>query len=509
MLNAFNIERLALELKSGSNSILDKRLVDAFTTDKYEIYLVFEHLAIKLIFFNGEAFFQFPDKDKLQKKNRLTVFTNLIGQRVSEIIIHPYDRIFRIRFKNRNELAFLLFGRFSQVIQYQGEQLVAKFPVKSKDFAYDALRIKDAKTIINQSTESVDWLKELRFLSVKQKEVLTSKINGRSSLEQKVIALEEIRADALKSPLFVCKSADKYVLMYEPKGELISSLSDIVQALDQHARLFIAHQVFKNTKSALLAKLNKEFAALKRKLASLRVKEKSLLKAGSYKKMANLLMANLYHINKGEKEVTLLDFDGENEVSIKLKSDLSPQANAERYYKKAKNEGKQLDFLLKTIVQTEIFLESKEAEIQRVTEENDFKILKKGVEKTQQKVEVRLPFKRMEIDGYEIRIGKGAKDNDELIRQYAAKNDIWLHAKDVSGSHVVIHNPSKKPVPLSTIEKVAEIAAFYSKAKTDTLAAVIYTERKFVRKPKKANPGAVIVEKEEVILVEPRDLHST
>jgi predicted ribosome quality control (RQC) complex YloA/Tae2 family protein len=90
-----------------------------------------------------------------------------------------------------------------------------------------------------------------------------------------------------------------------------------------------------------------------------------------------------------------------------------------------------------------------------------------------------------------------------LLRQYSAKNDIWLHAKDVSGSHVIIRNPSKKQVPLSTIEKVAEIAAFNSKARTDTLAAVIFTDRKFVRKPKRANPGAVIVEKEEVILVEP------
>ena len=74
----------------------------------------------------------------------------------------------------------------------------------------------------------------------------------------------------------------------------------------------------------------------------------------------------------------------------------------------------------------------------------------------------------------------------------------------MSGSHVIIRNPSGAKITLTTIEKVASIAAFYSKAKSEGLAAVIHTDRKYIRKPKGATPGLVKVDKEEVILVEPR-----
>jgi len=505
MLNAFNIERLALELKSGVASILNKRLVDAFTTDKFEIYLVFESLVVKTIFFNGEAFFQFPATDKLQKKNRLTIFTNLIGQKVSEVIIHPYDRIFRIRFTNQNELGFILFGRFSQISQYQGKQIVAKFPIKSKDFVYSNFEVKDTTQLVSSLNPKKLWYEQLRFLTNEQNAFLANLIVASNDIEGITSAIEQLRIEALMAPLYLNKKEEKYELSYCQLENNIASFNNVTEALDQFARLYIAHQVFKQTKLAHLVKLNKELTAAKRKLKSLKTSEKNLVKAGSYKEIADLLMANLYNISKGEKEVSLLDFSGERQVKIKLKSELTPQANAERYYKKAKNEGKQLEYLLKSIEQAEIEIRQKEIELVDFESLEDFKTIKRTSEETKNKVEIRLPYKQIMVDGFEVRIGKGARDNDELLRQYSAKNDIWLHAKDVSGSHVIIRNPAKKQVPLGTIEKVAEIAAFNSKARTDTLAAVIYTDRKFVRKPKRANPGAVIVEKEEVILVEPKN----
>jgi predicted ribosome quality control (RQC) complex YloA/Tae2 family protein len=79
-----------------------------------------------------------------------------------------------------------------------------------------------------------------------------------------------------------------------------------------------------------------------------------------------------------------------------------------------------------------------------------------------------------------------------------------LHAKDVSGSHVIIRNPGNQVISDSIIERAAQIAAYYSKAKNEGLAAVIYCDCKYVRKPKGAHPGMVKVNREETILVEPQ-----
>ena len=109
----------------------------------------------------------------------------------------------------------------------------------------------------------------------------------------------------------------------------------------------------------------------------------------------------------------------------------------------------------------------------------------------------------MEFHGFKIWIGKNAQHNDTLTLKHTFKDDLWLHAKDVAGSHVVIKYQSGKPFPKEVIERAAQLAAYHSKRKTDTLCPVAYTSKKFVRKRKGDPAGAVVVEREDVILVEP------
>jgi len=106
--------------------------------------------------------------------------------------------------------------------------------------------------------------------------------------------------------------------------------------------------------------------------------------------------------------------------------------------------------------------------------------------------------------GYDILVGKNSKANDKLTSQYAKKNDLWLHAKGSPGSHVVIKQKPGSNFPKPVIEKAAELAAYYSKSKGESLCQVLYTESKYVRKRKGSIAGEVIVEKEKVILVEPK-----
>ncbi|MGA9771437.1 MAG: NFACT family protein [Blastocatellia bacterium] len=107
-------------------------------------------------------------------------------------------------------------------------------------------------------------------------------------------------------------------------------------------------------------------------------------------------------------------------------------------------------------------------------------------------------------DGYEVMVGKNDRDNDALTFRASKPQDIWMHAADYPGSHVVIRNPNRETVPHKSIVEAAELAAFYSQAKREGKAAVHYTQRKFVTKPPRAKPGLVRLSSFKTVLVEPR-----
>jgi predicted ribosome quality control (RQC) complex YloA/Tae2 family protein len=107
-------------------------------------------------------------------------------------------------------------------------------------------------------------------------------------------------------------------------------------------------------------------------------------------------------------------------------------------------------------------------------------------------------------DGYEIVVGRNDRDNDLITFRVARSLDIWLHAADYPGSHVLIRNPNRDEVPHRTLNEAAQVAAFYSQAKREGKAAVHYTQKKFISKPPKAKPGLVRLSSFRTLLVEPR-----
>ncbi|MFN4993514.1 MAG: NFACT RNA binding domain-containing protein, partial [Bacteroidota bacterium] len=189
-------------------------------------------------------------------------------------------------------------------------------------------------------------------------------------------------------------------------------------------------------------------------------------------------------------------------AQIKLKKDLSPQENAAYYYRKHRNKKIATLQLQDTLKLAKERLLQLQLDFDKATLANDMKGLKPYLKVQQQKV-APLPFKVFVKDGFTIWVGKNAANNDLLTIRYAHKNDLWLHAKDVSGSHVVIKQQSQT-FPIAVITYAAQLAAYYSKLKGSTLVPVSYTLKKYVRKPKGMEPGQVIVDREEVILVEPK-----
>ncbi len=236
-------------------------------------------------------------------------------------------------------------------------------------------------------------------------------------------------------------------------------------------------------------------------------------RADMYERWAHLLMASRHLVSTGAETAELEDIIAQTgSISIPLAPGLSAVQNADRYYEKARetrrSRASSEDRLKATIVRLgnlkqELSTLSTAPEVDRFRKNHQNALAELSAQGTG--IDIEIPFRRYALPGgYEVWVGRNATQNDRLTFQFARKYDLWLHARGVSGSHTVLRLPGRKHRPPATvIERAAEIAAYHSKARTSSLAPVIVTERKYVRKPRKSRPGTVIVEREKVLLVKP------
>ena len=219
-MDAFIVERLGNRL----NTLLKgKRLTQAFTTSLIDLFLVFEDVPVKVSFFEGAAFFQSPELEKLQKKNRLLIYKSALGATVSQVVTYPYDRQFKLVLEHGEELSFYLFGRFSQITHYQNRHWQETFPVKSSRVEYST-----EKTGLQDNLE----LENLKFLPQSIRTKLNESGYQNLDYDAKQFIIEDCRGDLLRSNLYINKGK-KYTLDYGQGEENIASFREVDNALDQ------------------------------------------------------------------------------------------------------------------------------------------------------------------------------------------------------------------------------------------------------------------------------------
>ena len=230
----------------------------------------------------------------------------------------------------------------------------------------------------------------------------------------------------------------------------------------------------------------------------------------------DLLLARLGAVERGRDEVRLEDFDGETRA-VALDPSLSPAENAERYYEEAARRERALEKIPREIERAERARERVE-EARRRLEERDEPPDEQARERlwelaggrpregsaTGEEGE-RLPYRKLLTSGgLEVRVGRGAKSNEELTFHHSHTEDVWLHARQVPGAHVILRwghregNP-----PRSDLLQAAVAAAVHSDARHSGSVAVDWTRRKYVRSPRKSAPGAVIPRNVQTLFVEP------
>lgn len=241
-----------------------------------------------------------------------------------------------------------------------------------------------------------------------------------------------------------------------------------------------------------------------------------------HKRLGDLLMANVSVAERSGNKVRLKDFYAPEVpiVEIELDEKVSLQSEAAKYfarYGKAKRAAQQISERLLGVDAKLADVRRRLSELEEIIAERDEDALERllrpsGAEKktpaakSKKKAE-KLPGVRryLSSDDYEVLVGRAAKDNDNLTFRIARSQDLWLHAADYPGSHVVVRNQKRKEIPHRTIIEAAQLAAKFSQAGNDAKVNVNYTPQKFVSRIKGAAPGLVRLASFRTITVEPKE----
>lgn len=454
-------------------------VTDCFTTSKDDWFLITNKGNIHVTWFRRIPYIFFPETHHIPQKNRQKFHPEINGF-VRQITSFPTERRIDIVL-NQGTLILAFYGNNSKIFWQNQHEIIRTFRGKSdgvevvsprSNAMSKKIRAANANELRKQCPFFPDVLMDFAatqdYFDQCDTETVWKKVLEKFASdwfidENGILKLEEapdtIRfANKCEAVAFSCKKLLR-------KSKTIAREQEMM-----------AYQIGR------LQRLEKQRIGCLKKIEMLNSKT-------AYKTQADAILTYSYLISKGMKEIKLPDFSG-NQILIKLKPELSPAENAERYYRKSKGEHKELEIEQLKLKELEAQIEnlSDQAEIAVESEDKASHAVAKG-------------YYRCTIEGFEVWVGKHAKGNMEILRK-AAKSDIWMHARDEKGAHVIMRCGNKKPEPY-VLEKAASLAAWNSKGKGNSLVRVVWAYRKHVRPIPGMNLGTVAVQLEHTILAEP------
>jgi predicted ribosome quality control (RQC) complex YloA/Tae2 family protein len=335
--------------------------------------------------------------------------------------------------------------------------------------------------------------------------------------------LEELKRD-LGSAEFVVTLAPIALLNapapFEQSFPTVNQAADVCLALLEERRNFLALR--QQLQTQLNAKLKKQRTLLQ----NLTRERDGFSRGETQQRYGELLLANLQQAQKTAAGFMVTDFyDAEMpQLEIPAANQPTPQAAAEHYFKLARKARHGLQSLSARLPQVAAEIATTENQLARLATFNQRAELEafalqtglrkppaapakpSGKPRSKAKPEKISGMRRYRSsDGYEMLVGRTDRDNDTLTFRVAKSFDLWFHVADYPGSHVLLRNPQRQPVPVRTITEAAQLAAQFSHARHDARVAVNYCERKFVSKQKGFAPGQVRLSTFKTIMVEPHE----
>ncbi|MEO6588101.1 MAG: NFACT family protein, partial [Pyrinomonadaceae bacterium] len=391
------------------------------------------------------------------------------------------------------------------------------------------------KRLSNADLKSVEKIKNERVLKFAfntftelgnaEKYFLIVQLTGRSAniflLDENQIILDSLRENKGSGQ----EIAERYLPPDRPENFRLDEtvfpqfdFQSLSEALDVYYLKLDAEKSFQIKAKSAEAKIKQEIKKRENLVRKLKQDLENHGDAEKWKRCGDLILANLANAKRFDDKIIVTDYFDENlpEIEIAAEVNLTLTEASEKYFKKYTKARNAKDEIFKRmeIVRKELEkLFEERAKIESAIEEKDEEFFKSDEtpankhsrKKDSKNTETKSKSRNFQSsEGYEIFVGKGAKDNDFLTFRVAKSSDLWLHAADYPGSHVVIKSRNREEIPQKTLIEAAQLAAFYSQARTESKVAVNFTLKKFVHKPKGAVAGLVNLASFKTVLVKPK-----
>jgi predicted ribosome quality control (RQC) complex YloA/Tae2 family protein len=507
--NFYFLSPLAKQLHE---KLLGFTLVSCFSQNKDELVIEFnnanESFIIKASLQPDFACLSFPKNFNRARKNSIDLFNQALMKPVKAVKQFSNERSFAIMLADNYSLLFKMHGNRANVILFED------------NYALDLFRknmVADIELKFVELDRTIDWSRDafdshrnnlpVLYFTFGKWVWLYLKEKGffEMSADEQWKEINHIKTKLEQSHFYHCNYRDTLIFTLLPLGGIQKEYTDPVAAIHDFYSLYTVSHALLSEKATVKKILTDRITAGENYVKRNQSKLDELVNDHHYQLWGDLVMAHMHELKPGTERVILNSFYDSQPIEIKLKKELNPQKNAEVFYRKAKNQQIEIAKLKESIAIKLKDIENLRNSLHEVEAIDDLKALRKTTEKNAPKPkEQSLPYYEFVYKGFKIWVGKNAVSNDELTLKYGYKEDLWLHVKDVAGSHVIIKHQAGKTFPKDVIERAAQLAAYNSKRKTEALCAVVFTPKKFVRKRKGDPAGAVVVEKEEVILVEPK-----
>ena len=498
-----------------SQYLTDSVLVSCFSQEKDELVLEFNNgtrsFFLRVIFSPELTIIVFPEKYSRARNNSADIFPSLIMSRVTGVQLIENERTFVITLNNNAKILFRMHGSSGNIL-LESQNHYEAFR-KSVGSGLDSNHINKPRKInwsfdfFEQHQAGIEkayfiFGKEVwRWLRFKEYDSL--------ELKEKFKLIGECKT-LLSQPIFyLCRENGIPFFSLLPFEHSIKIDSDPVTAVNEFYHILVREKAFHSLRQSLLKRQESRLRKMKDLVGKSQRRHDELSAGDHFREWADLIMVHLHEINPGTEIFKAERFIAPGEFcEIRLKPGLSPQKNAEIYYRKARNREEEFQRLAEQLSQISISIEAEQERLKKIQEAADIQFLRTiesqmPADREKQKQIKRLPYLEFETMGFKVLVGRSSSENDELTFKVASRDDLWLHVRDVAGSHVVIRNQPGKVIPDAVIERAAALAAFHSKRKGESLCPVAITRRKYVRKRKGDPPGTVIVEREEVRMAVP------
>jgi len=511
--NYYFLRQLSARL---NDKIVGYSVVSCFSQNKDELIIELnnsrESFFVKTNLTPGFCCLSFSDNFHRARKNSVDLFKDVILKKVIAVKQFENERSFSLDLEEGYSLIFKMHNNFANVLFLEDDSV--------KEIFRNHLQ-SDFEIVLEKMNRSIDFSKQYfldNFSTLKKIYLTFGKIVWDYLEERNFNHLEkdnqwqmfEETLRLLENPkYYLIERNGKLVFSLLPLGHVMDEFSDPLLAVNEFSNRLIHDEVFRQEKNRVVHQLQAKLEGSESYFRKNTQKLNELINDHHYQLWGDLIMAHLDQVKIGSDKIFLTSFYDDSTIEIKLKKEFNAQKNAEVFYRKAKNQQIEINKLKEAIAQKEREISKLKEWIgsgERTAELKELRamMVEAGLDRKQQGQVENLPFHEFEFKGYKILVGRNAEANDKLTLKYSYKDDLWLHAKDVAGSHVLIKYQSGKNFPKDVIEYAAGLAAYNSKRKNESLCPVAFTQKKYVRKRKGDPAGMVVVEREEVILVEPK-----